>query len=146
MSSTSVLTFSKENEKAKTPTKGSENSAGFDLYSAVDITVEPRSQALISTGLVIETPKGTYGRIAPRSGLAINNFIGIGAGVIDGDYRGQVGVVIFNHGSSPFKIEEGDRIAQLICEKIEKPELKEVGLGELEATGRTTNGYGSTGK
>lgn len=71
-------------------------------------------------------PHGCYGRVAPRSGLAANHHIDIGAGVVDQDYRGNVGVVMFNHGAVPFVVKKGDRIAQLICEKIVYPEVEEV--------------------
>ena len=77
----------------------------------------PRDKALISTGLQMQIPLGNYGRIAPRSGLAVKHFIDVGAGVIDADYRGEVKVLLFNFGSDSFTVEKGDRIAQLIIEK-----------------------------
>jgi dUTP pyrophosphatase len=79
--------------------------------------VPKRGQALISTGLAFAIPTGNYGRVAPRSGLAVKNSINVGAGVIDSDYRGEVKVLLFNHGDADFEISEGDRIAQLIIEK-----------------------------
>ena len=88
-------------------------------------------------------PHGTYGRVAPRSGLASKHFIDVGAGVIDEDYRGLLGVVLFNHSDTSFKVEQGDRIAQFICEKIAYPELLEV--TEFDVTNRGTQGFGSTG-
>lgn len=78
------------------------------------------------TDLQIEVPEGCYGRIAPRSKLAYKHGIHVGAGVIDSDYRGNVGILLLNSGSQDFFVNEGDRIAQLICEKIETPELQEV--------------------
>jgi deoxyuridine 5'-triphosphate nucleotidohydrolase len=86
---------------------------------------------------------GVYGRIAPRSGLASKFFIDVGAGVIDADYRGNVGVVLFNHSSVEFAISIGDRIAQLILEKIEVPEIECV--ERLTETNRGAGGFGSTG-
>lgn len=80
---------------------------------------------------------------APRSGLAVNHFIDIGAGVIDPDYRGNVGVVMFNFGAEDYKVKKRDRIAQLICEKIHFPELQEV--ESLDETHRGDGGFGSTG-
>lgn len=71
------------------PKRGSEYAAGYDLYSAVDITINKKSKGLVSTGISIAIPEGNYGRIAPRSGLAVKNFIDTGAGVIDVDYRGE---------------------------------------------------------
>ncbi len=83
------------------------------------------------------------GRIAPRSGLAAKNFIDTGAGVIDADYRGPVKVLLFNHGESDFEVKEGDRIAQLVIERIYTPEVVEV--EELEESVRGAGGFGSTG-
>ncbi len=83
------------------------------------------------------------GRIAPRSGLAVKHFIDTGAGVIDADYRGQVKVLLFNHADADFEIKEGDRIAQLVLERIYTPEVMEV--QDLEATLRGAGGLGSTG-
>jgi dUTP pyrophosphatase len=93
--------------------------------------------------LAIAIPEGHYGRIAPRSGLAVKNFIDVGAGVIDMDYRGPVGVVLFNHSGDDFHIKQGDRIAQLIIEKISNPQIVEV--DDLDATARGAGGFGSTG-
>lgn len=87
--------------------------------------------------------KKTDGRIAPRSGLAAKNFIDTGAGVIDADYRGPVKVLLFNHGEADFEMKEGDRIAQLIVERIYTPEVVEV--QELEPSVRGAGGFGSTG-
>jgi dUTP pyrophosphatase len=98
---------------------------------------------LVKTDLQLSVPKGCYGRIAPRSGLALKNFIDVGAGVVDADYRGNVGVLIFNFGKDSFHIRKGDRIAQLICEKIESPDIVEV--LHLNNTQRGQNGFGSSG-
>ena len=91
--------------------------SGFDLCSAYDTIVPARGKALVKTDLSIAIPENTYARIAPRSGLALKNFIDTGAGVVDYDYRGPVGVVLFNHGETDFEIKRGDRIAQLILGK-----------------------------
>ena len=88
-------------------------------------------------------PPGCYGRIAPRYGLALKKFIDVGLGVIDADYKGELGVILFNFGSEDFAVNMGDKIAQLIFEKIKTPEIKEV--NELEETGRGSKGYSSTG-
>ena len=138
------IKFVKLSTKAKTPSKGSPMSAGYDLYSAADMEVAAHGKAVIPTDLKIAVPHGTYGRIAPRSGLAVKNFIDVGAGVIDADYRGSLGIVLFNHAEVPFQVKQGDRIAQLICEKIVYPELMEV--ENLESTERGELGFGSTGK
>ena len=97
----------------------------------------------MSTDLSIATPAGTYGRIAPRSGLAAKHFIDTGAGVIDADYRGEVKVLLFNHSEKDFEIKVGDRIAQLVLERIYTPEVMEV--ENLEESVRGAGGFGSTG-
>ena len=100
-------------------------------------------KVVIKTDLQIAIPTGCYGRIAPRSGLAVHKFIDIGGGVIDKDFRGNVSVVLFNFGNEAFTIERGDRVAQLICEKIAYPPLIEV--TSFTETNRGVNGLGSTG-
>ena len=118
--------------------------AGYDLHASEAITVPARGKALISTGLAFAIPEGNYGRIAPRSGLAVKNFIDVGAGVIDSDYRGQVKVLLFNLSQDKdFQINEGDRIAQMIIEKYTPTELVEVET--LSDTVRGAGGFGSTG-
>jgi dUTP pyrophosphatase len=89
-------------------------------------------------------PQGTYGRIAPRSGLTVKYGLCVGGGVLDEDYSGEVKVVLFNHGPTDFDIRTGDRIAQLILEKIEIPEVTLV--NELEQSDRGSGGFGSTGR
>ncbi|GFY57760.1 deoxyuridine 5'-triphosphate nucleotidohydrolase, partial [Trichonephila inaurata madagascariensis] len=117
--------------------------AGYDLYSAYDYVVPAQGKVLAMTDIQVQVPPGHYGRVAPRSGLAVKNFIDVGAGVVDEDYRGNLGVVLFNFGSEPFKVMKGDRIAQFICEKISYPELEEV--ENLDDTERGKGGFGSTG-
>jgi dUTP pyrophosphatase len=138
-----ILKFVKLSEFARTPTRGSNYSAGLDLYSAEKKIVKANSQGVISTDISLQLPFGTYGRIAPRSGLAVKHFVNIGAGVIDEDYRGPIKIVIFNHSNVDLLIDIGDRIAQLICECILKPEVIEV--TQLESTDRNDKGFGSTG-
>ena len=94
--------------------------------SAYEATVPAGRQALIKTDLSIAIPPNTYARIAPRSGLAVKKMIDVGAGVVDYDYRGPVGVVLFNHGSEDFKVNKGDRVAQLILERICMADIQEV--------------------
>ena len=138
------LFIKKLNENAIIPTKGSIKSAGYDLYSIVDTIVLARDKAIIPTGLSIEFPSGNYLRIAPRSGLAANSSIDVGAGVVDEDYRGEIKVILFNHSSKDFYINIGDRIAQFIIEKITATEI--VVVDELSNTLRNESGFGSTGK
>ena len=139
-----LLKFAKLSKNATTPTKGSILSAGYDLYSAENIVIEPQNMGLVMTDIQIAVPYGCYGRIAPRSGLTLKHFIDVGAGVIDADYRGNLGVVLFNFSGKAFCVERGDRIAQLILERIEVVQLIEVPL--LEETFRGKKGFGSTGK
>jgi dUTP pyrophosphatase len=127
------------------PTRGSDGSVGYDLYSVVDTVVPHQAgNALVGTGIALRIPADCYGRIAPRSGLAAKHCIQVGAGVIDPDYTGEIKVVLFNHGVEDFEIKKGDRIAQLILERCETPLIKEIGL--LEETIRGSDGFGSTGK
>jgi len=99
---------------------------------------------LIPIGIAIKMPDGVYGRVAPRSGLAVKKGIHVGAGVIDPDYRGEIHVLLFNNGKEPFEISIGDRIAQLILEKFEFHEILLVDSLSNE-TDRGSGGFGSTG-
>ena len=137
------LKIKKLNPKAFLPVKGSEHAAGYDLFSIDDTMVPAKGKLLISTGIAMAIPIGNYGRVAPRSGLAVKNFIDVGAGVIDADYRGEVKVLLFNLGSNDFKVNVGDRIAQLIIEKYTRTDIEEV--QDLDATVRGDGGFGSTG-
>jgi dUTP pyrophosphatase len=137
------LFVKKLSEKAVLPKRGSSHAAGYDLCAAHDGIVPSRSKALIKTDLAIMVPPGTYGRVAPRSGLAWKHSIDVGAGVIDEDYRGNVGVILFNLSDVDFEVKEGDRIAQLVLEKIVTPEVEEV--EELDESARGAGGFGSTG-
>lgn len=126
------------------PSKGSDRAAGYDLYASEEAHVAAGGKALVSTGLRIKVPTGTYGRIAPRSGLAWKHHLDVGAGVVDEDYRGEVKVVLFNLGPQAFLVRKGERIAQLICEKIEYPEIEVVQT--IDETRRGQGGFGSTGR
>ena len=129
---------------ASPPTRGSAFAAGYDIYAAHDCTIPARGKTLVSTDLAIAVPEGTYGRIAPRSGLASKHFIDTGAGVIDADYRGEVKVLLFNFGEKEFEVKRGERVAQLVLERIYTPEVVVV-KGELEKSVRGAGGFGSTG-
>jgi len=128
--------------EAKIPTRGTIYSAGYDLYAVEGMTVEPGKRALVRTGICIKIDEeGIYGRIAPRSGLALRHGITVGAGVIDADYQAEIGVLLFNHGEDTFKISPGDRIAQIIFERYISPGFRQV--TEMESN---RGGFGSTGK
>ena len=141
-----MIRVSKLSESAVIPTRGTEYSAGWDLYACEDCLVPAQGKAIIKTDIVIAIPFGYYGRVAPRSGMAWKHHTDIGAGVIDSDYRGAIGVVMFNHGTSDIKIDKDNRVAQLIIEKINTDNLIEVPFEELDETTRGAGGYGSTGK
>lgn len=113
------------------------------ICSAYDYIVPARGKELVKTDIQIEVPEGCYGRVAPRSGLAWKNGIDVGAGVIDQDYRGNVGVILFNFSDVAFEVKKGDRVAQLICERITYPVVEEV--KSLTDTIRGEGGFGSTG-
>lgn len=103
---------------AKAPTRGSAFAAGYDLYASKPTTIPARGKVLVDTDISIAVPAGTYGRVAPRSGLASKHSIDVGAGVIDADYRGPLKVLLFNFSEVDFKVEEGERVAQLIIERV----------------------------
>lgn len=137
------LRVKRHKPEATLPQRATFNSAGYDLCSAIDCSVEAGGRLAIPTEISIEVPSGHYGRVAPRSGLAMKQGINVGAGVIDADYRGKVAVILFNHSDSTFAVKTGDRIAQLILERISTPPVVEV--DKMEATERGTGGFGSTG-
>ncbi|PPR03878.1 hypothetical protein CVT26_000876 [Gymnopilus dilepis] len=139
----SNLLIKRLSDKARIPTRGSPLAAGYDLYSAERKVIPAHGKALVDTQLSIAVPAGTYGRVAPRSGLASKFMIDTGAGVIDADYRGVVFVLLFNLSDKDFQVEEGDRIAQLIIERIYTPDILEV--EDLDQTIRGAGGFGSTG-
>jgi dUTP pyrophosphatase len=135
------------------PTYGSSAAAGLDLYADEDCEIEKGGRRCISTNICIEwvennqhdeNPINFYLRIAPRSGMCVRNGIQTGAGVIDYDYRGEIKVVLINHGEHTFTINKGDRIAQAILTRIIR--FSEIILqDELTETDRGKSGFGSTG-
>jgi dUTP pyrophosphatase len=131
-------------DKGFIPKRGTPYSAGLDLFSPIDTEVQPGSRLLVKLDISIELYDGTFGHILPRSGLSLKNGIHIGAGVIDSDYRGNVGVLLFNLSNDTFVINRGDRIAQLVVKKYEMVEPEEI--FENSETGRGDGGFGSTGK
>ncbi|KAL4776818.1 dUTPase-like protein [Aspergillus nidulans var. acristatus] len=140
---TPALLVKKLTDTARAPTRGSAFAAGYDLYAAKEIIIPAKGKGLVDTGLAVAVPEGTYGRVAPRSGLASKHFIDVGAGVIDADYRGEVKVLLFNFSDVDFTIKEGDRVAQLVLERIYTPEVAVV--EELAESVRGAGGFGSTG-
>ena len=100
------------NVNARVPMRSTEGAAGYDLSAAQTAVVPARGKCLVKTSLAMAIPKGCYGRVAPQSGLALKKFIDVGAGVIDSDYRGELGVILFNFSDGGFVINMGDKIAQ----------------------------------
>lgn len=129
--------------KAKVPTRGSSLAAGHDLYSIENVVLKARGRVVVSTGIAVAVPPGYYGRVAPRSGLAVKHGIDTAAGVIDADYRGELKVALFNHSDEDYNITEGERVAQLIIEQIF---IGDIQVAEsLEDTDRGAGGFGSSG-
>lgn len=132
---------------AKLPSYGSLEAAGADLYACLErpITIAPGGSGWIPTGIALEIPKGCAGLIYARSGLACKKGLAPAnkVGVIDSDYRGQVVVVLHNHGTEPQTVEQGERIAQLVITPVLTPAYEEV--KELSSSQRGAGGFGSTG-
>lgn len=128
---------------AQVPSRKNPGDAGYDLYSDEDINLFPGERRLASTGVALSVPEGHYGRVAPRSSMAMKG-VDIGAGVVDSSYRGEVKVLLIYSGKEMLEIKKGDRIAQLLLEKIITPELEVV--EKLDETVRGEGGFGSTGK
>lgn len=138
------LEFMRLHAAAKLPTRGSLYSAGLDLYAIERLSIPAHARAGVRTGLAVSIPQGFYGRVAPRSGLAVKHGLDVLAGVIDSDYRGEIICALINHGDEAIEIEAGMRVAQLIIESIATPEPA---WGEdLSETARGARGFGSTGE
>lgn len=132
-------------ETAVLPSYAHPNDAGLDLHAAVDIVIEPGQAASISTAIAVELPPGTEAQVRPRSGLALKHAVTVlnAPGTIDEGYRGEVGVVLINHGHAAFRVERGMRIAQLVVQPRLAIDVVEVDV--LTDTERGTGGFGSTG-
>ena len=130
-------------ESAVIPTRATDTDAGYDLYSTSDGTIPAGGRKVVGTGVAIAIPPPYYGRVAPRSGLAVKKGIDVLAGVIDAGYRGEVGVVLQNLSGEDYLFEKGDRVAQLILEQSNS--IAWVELDELEDSTRSDGGFGSTG-
>lgn len=131
-------------EKAVEPSYAKPGDAGADLYSIEDCIIHARGQRLVRTGIALEIPKGYFGLVRPRSGLATKHGIGINtSGVIDSGYRGELSVTLINHTDENYRIQVHDRIAQIVFIPVFNPEFEIV--SELSETERGDGGYGSTG-
>jgi dUTP pyrophosphatase len=140
-----MFSFAKTRNDAILPRRGRDGDAGLDLHACDACVIQPGERALVDAGVALQIPEDCYGRVAPRSGLAVKHGIQVGAGVVDSTYRGSIHVLLFNHGSEPFSVQQGDRIAQIIFEKIYSPQFHEVSLAHLDPTVRGKGGFGSSG-
>ncbi len=127
------------------PDYATSGAAGMDVVSAEDVTIPPGARHPVATGLAMAIPHGFEIQVRPRSGLALKHGITVPntPGTIDSDYRGELKVILINHGSEPFAIARGDRVAQLVMAPVTLARWIEV--GELDETGRGAGGFGSTG-
>ena len=126
------------------PEYASAGAAGADLRASADAVLEPGQRAAVPTGVRLQIPVGYVGLIWPRSGLAVRHGIDTLAGVIDSDYRGEVQVVLVNHGAEAVRIAAGDRIAQILFQKVERAAL--TAGSALDTTARGSGGFGSSGR
>ena len=128
------------------PRQAHPGDAGLDLYSAEDVSLDPRARAAVGTGIAIAIPKGYAGFVLPRSGRALHEGLGVvnGPGLVDSGYRGEVKVIVINHGRRhSIRIHRGEKIAQLVIQKVTPIELVEV--EELPGSERGQGGFGSSG-
>jgi len=139
---TNRLRIKRLQRSAIVPTKGSRMAAGNDIYALRDGTIPAQRQMLVDTGIAIGLPRGTYGRLAARSGMGGKHGIAVGGGVIDADYTGEIKVILRNHGDTSYEFKAGDRIAQLILENIQTHDAMEI--DNLDNTERGTQGFGSS--
>jgi len=138
-----LLAFKKLDPRATLPSRGSPCAAGLDIYAIEDLTIRPRQRYLARTGLAVAIPEGYYGRLAPRSGLATHKGLDTLAGVIDADYRGEIGCLLYNAGEETIHLPAESKICQLILEKIITPVA--VWADDISDTERGSGGFGSTG-
>jgi dUTP pyrophosphatase len=127
------------------PSYAREGDAGLDLRAAHDASLEPGGRGLVGTGLAVAIPEGFAGLVLPRSGLALNQGVTVlnAPGLVDAGYRGELKVLLVNHGDKSVVVQRGDRIAQLVIQRVERAEPIEV--GELPSSERGAGGFGSTG-
>lgn len=139
-----ILKIKKLRADARIPSYAHPWDAGMDIYSCEDKKLLPQEQANISTGIAMEIPDGYVGLVWDKSGLSAKHGLKTLAGVIDAGYRGEVFIIMANVGNDAHTFKKGEKIAQMLIQKIEQPEFKEV--DELSETSRGTGGFGSTGK
>ena len=126
------------------PEYASAGAAGADLRASEPVEIAPGGRAAVPTAVRLQIPPGHVGLVWPRSGLAVRHGIDTMAGVIDSDYRGEVRVVLVNHGEEPFRVARGDRIAQLLVQRVERAAF--AAAASVDETNRGEGGFGSTGR
>ena len=128
------------------PARATAGAAGMDVVAAVEVTIAAGARGLVPTGLSVAVPDGYELQLRPRSGLALKHGVTLPntPATVDSDYRGELQVILINHGMGPFTVNRGDRIAQLLVQRVEPVVFREV--AELPPTGRGTGGFGSTGQ
>lgn len=141
-----MIFFTKTHPDAIAPTRAHITDAGFDLHACETITIPPGGVVMVGTGIQVALPPGHAGLVCPRSGLARNHSVTVAnaPGVIDSGYRGDVGVLLANHGDEEYVVRAGDRVAQLLITNVRTPKWQQV--DELPWGGRGDSGFGSTGK
>ncbi|HEX2421134.1 MAG TPA: dUTP diphosphatase [Acidimicrobiia bacterium] len=139
------VTFRRLNEAASIPKTAHPGDAGYDIAASEAVDLQPGERALVPTGLAMAIPEGYAGLVVPRSGLAIRHGISVvnGPGLYDSGYRGEMKVILINHGTEPVRIAIGDRIAQLVIVSV--PEISWEETAELPESARGDSGFGSTG-
>ena len=140
-----TVKFRRIDPSAELPTYAHLGDAGMDIRSIEELTIAPGARALVHTGLVMMLPPGYEAQVRPRSGLALKNGVTVlnTPGTIDEGYRGEVGVILANFGSEPFKVEKGAKIAQMVIAPCTRAEIVET--DEVDDTVRGTGGFGSSG-
>ncbi len=139
-----VLKVKKVHPEAKLPSYGHMGDAGMDLYAAEDTILLPGQPVRVRTGIAVEIPEGYVGLCWDKSGLSTNHSLKILAGVIDSGYRGEIMVGIINLGTEPYTFKQGEKVTQMLIQRVESMEIVEA--EELSDTTRGAGGFGSTGK
>lgn len=140
-----ILKVKRIHKDAVIPKYAHKGDAGMDLYSIENKLIEPGDTALLKTGLKLELPKNTEAQVRPRSGLALNNSITVlnSPGTVDEGYRGEICVILINHGKKPFMVEKHMRIAQMVIKPVLRVDIEEADV--LADSERESNGFGSSG-
>ena len=139
------LKVKRVSDAARLPAYSRLGDAGLDLYAIESLDLLPGQSALVRTGIAIELPAGHEAQIRPRSGLALKHGITVlnSPGTIDQGYRGEIGIILINHGSQPFRVEPGAKIAQMVIQAVTTVEVEEI--EDLSDSQRGADGFGSTG-